>query len=339
MSNRRHLVVCAALLTLSLSAVAKAAEQLKPGEVRQNLFSTCFVSDQDFWIVGELGRVFHTKDGGQTFERHDVGTRNAILAVACLPGGSVVVVGQHGLVSRSRDAGATWEKLVSGTDRNLLSVDFVDDSVGIAVGDFGTILRTQDGGTSWAAVELPTTLPLPEDIAEIIDPGDVLLYEAEMLKSGRGWIVGEFGVALTTSDGGATWTAQPSGVDTTLFGVAFVDENRGWAVGLEQVMLHTKDGGATWQKQDVPARSGFVLALYDVAVAGQVGWAIGDSGFLLRSKDAGESWERVDLPIQLAANWLRGIELTPTGTGFIVGADGLMMSLQGEQYRELKQRS
>jgi len=335
--TRRHwLATGTAFLALQAPTAAKVAEQLKPSEVRQNLFSTCSVSDQDIWIVGELGRILHTKDAGKTFERIDAGTRSAFVSIACLPAGTVIAAGQHGLMFRSRDGGTTWEKLATGTDRNLLSITFVDAQNGVAVGDYGTILRTQDGGTTWTAVPLPESLSLPEDIAEIIDPGDVLLYEAILLPGGRGWIVGEFGVILTTTDGGATWVAQQSGIDTTLFGLTFIDENHGWAVGLEQVMLRTTDGGATWQKIEVPGISGFVLSLYDVEVVGQNGWAIGDSGFLLRSGDGGATWERVDLPIQLAANWLRGIGLTREGNGFIVGAEGIIMVLQGNQYRELK---
>lgn len=340
MKIRRHwLATCTAFLSLQAPAAAKVVEQLKPDEVRQNLFSTCFTNDQEFWVVGELGRILHSKDQGKTFDRVDAGTRSAFVAIACLPSGAVVAAGQRGILFRSRDAGATWEKLASGTERNLLSVDFVDDQVGVAVGDYGTILRTQDGGTTWSVVPLPTALSLPEDIAEIIDPGDVLLYEADLLPGGRGWIVGEFGVVLTTNDAGATWSSQTSGVDTTLFGLTFIDENHGWAAGLEQVILRTTDGGVTWEKQNVPGRSGFVLAVYDVAVAGQNGWAIGDSGFLLRSTDGGATWEKVELPIQFAANWLRGIGLTAAGNGFVVGAEGLMMVLQGTKYEELKRRS
>ena len=58
-------------------------------DIRQNLFSACFSSDRDGWVVGELGRIFHTSDGGKSFTRADTGTRTAFLAIACLPDGSV----------------------------------------------------------------------------------------------------------------------------------------------------------------------------------------------------------------------------------------------------------
>jgi photosystem II stability/assembly factor-like uncharacterized protein len=320
-----------------LPATAPAVEQLTPAQIRQNLFSACFFDEQEGWIVGELGRILHTTDGGKTFQRASEDSRTAFLSIACLPGGTVVTSGQHGIMLRSPDKGASWEKLETKTDRNLLSVDFADANHGLAVGDYGTILRTADGGSTWTRVALPETLPLPEDIAEIIEPGDVLLYEVQFLTPERAWIVGEFGVILTTSDGGQTWSAQQSGVETTLFGIDFVDSERGWAVGIESVLLHTTDGGATWSQQTVSTEKDFVLALYDVDVEGKYGWAIGDSGLLLRTTDGGESWGRIDLPIQLAASWLRGISLTPAGHGMIVGGEGVTLALDRDQLRELQQ--
>jgi photosystem II stability/assembly factor-like uncharacterized protein len=316
-------------------APAVAATKVARGDIRQNLFSTCFSSDQEGWVVGELGRIYHTTDGGQTFSRADTGTRAAFLAVACLPNGTVVVTGQKGLAMRTRDQGATWEKLETGIKRDLLSVAFATAEVGIAVGDFGTMIRTEDGGTSWSKIPLPADLQLPEDVAEIVDPGDVLLYDVDFATPERGWTVGEFGVILVTADGGKSWSMQKSPVETTLFGVHFVDDQRGWATGIEEVMLHTTDGGATWKRQRVPGVKGFVLGLYDVVVQGNIGWGIGDSGLLLRSTDGGETWTRVELPIKLAGNWFRGVGLTPGAKGLIVGSEGLMLLTEGDQYREL----
>jgi hypothetical protein len=48
----------------------------------------------------------------------------------------------------------------------------------------------------------------------------------------RGWVVGENGTILSTTDGGASWKPQTSGTSNTLFGVQFsADGQRGWVVG------------------------------------------------------------------------------------------------------------
>lgn len=332
--HRRLFVLAAAWCALAAPARGEQ-ETVARGDIRQNLFSTCFASEQEGWVVGELGRVYHTTDGGKTFSRSDPGTRTALTGVSCLSDGSVVVVGQKGLALRSTDKGQTWTKLETGSKRDLLSVDFATPQLGVAVGDFGVMIRTEDGGQTWTKIALPTDLVLPEDVAEIVEPGDVLLYDVDFVDAQHGWAVGEFGVLLATADGGQTWTAQKSPVETTLFGVHFTDPNNGFATGIEQVMLRTSDGGQHWEKVRVPGRKGFVLALFDVAVQGKVGWAIGDSGLLLRTTDAGASWQMVDLPIKLAGNWFRGIGLTPGTNGIIVGSEGLILTTEGDHYSEL----
>jgi photosystem II stability/assembly factor-like uncharacterized protein len=318
----------------ALAVPVRGEESLPASAIRQNLFSTCVASEKDGWVVGELGRIYHTTDGGKTFSRSDAGTKAAFLSVACLSDGTVVVTGQKGLAMRSRDQGKSWEKVDTGVKRDLLSVDFATPQVGVAVGDYGTMVRTEDGGQTWAKIALPTDIVLPEDVADIVQPGDILLYDVDFITPERGWAVGEFGTILTTADGGKTWSAQKSPVETTLFGVSFTDASNGFATGIEQVLLRTTDGGATWNKVKVPGHKGFVLGLYDVAVQGKVGWVIGDSGLLLRTTDGGDSWQLVELPIKLAGNWFRGIGLTPSTSGIIVGSEGLILTTQGDQLKE-----
>lgn len=325
----------AVLPLVLVSARPLSAASLRPKDIRQNLFSACFINEYEGWVTGELGRVFHTTDGGKTFERLETNTKRAVLSIACFPDKTLVAVGQKGIGLRSKDGGKTWENLTTGTERNLISLTFATPQIAMAVGDFGTILRSEDGGTSWTVVPVPEDIPLPEEIAEVIVPGDVLLYDVHFPKPERGTIVGEFGVIFSTEDGGKSWVARESPVDTTLFGVYFADERNGWAVGIESAMLRTTDGGMTWETQDVPRRRGFVLSLYDVAVVGQFGWVIGDSGLLLRSSDGGETWQRAEVPIHLASNWLRGLSLTPDAKGFMIGEEGLVLTTERDQFHEM----
>lgn len=60
-----------------------------------------------------------------------------------------------------------------------------------------------------------------------------------------GWVVGESGTILHTTDGGNSWSAQNSGTSNWLYSVRFADANTGWAVGEHGTILHTKNGGYT----------------------------------------------------------------------------------------------
>lgn len=52
-----------------------------------------------------------------------------------------------------------------------------------------------------------------------------------LLGSGTGFVVGEAGTILKTTDLGATWSALTSGTTTTLHGVYLFDPDQGVAVG------------------------------------------------------------------------------------------------------------
>jgi photosystem II stability/assembly factor-like uncharacterized protein len=332
---RKSTVGPIAALCLWGLATTATAEPVSHQEIRQNLFTTCSAPDGRRWIVGELGRIYSTPDNGQTIFRSGAGTKEAFLAIACSPDGPLLITGQNGLIMRSRDAGESWQKLDAGTDRALLAATYADADTALAIGDYGTIVRTTDGGDSWSKAALPEEVDLPEDIAMIIEPGDVLLYGIDFPTPTKGWIVGEFGVIVATEDGGQTWVSQTTPIETTLFGVSFADDMRGWAVGIDEVLLHTEDGGQTWVRQTIPRREGFVLGIYNVAVEGNIGWAVGDNGLMLLSTNGGRSWERVNAPIEFAANWFRDIDLNKNGEGLVVGGNGIMLSTKNDQFQKV----
>jgi photosystem II stability/assembly factor-like uncharacterized protein len=316
-----------------LGAVRQAeADTVASADIRQGLFSTCFVSDKEGWAVGDLGRIFHTTDGAQTWEVQSAGTKQAFVTAACVDSSHAWIGGQAGQMARTTDGGKTWSKMESGTDRQILSIHFTDRQNGLAVGDFGTILRTDNGGTTWAKIPVPQDTKLPEDMIGIVEPGDIVLYAVSFSDPQHAAIVGEFGVILMSSDGGLTFQSKTNPSDSTLFGVFLGEGGKGWAVGLDAIMIATTDGGETWTETTVPTPPGFSLALYDIEVRGRLGWAIGNSGFLLNSSDGGASWTLVDVPSQMGSYWFREVALQPSGRGYIVGSTGLVLTLDGTQF-------
>jgi len=334
---RNGLKALAVVVALGCAAVVRAAEMWPAAEMRQNLFGTCFVSDKEGWTVGDLGRIFHTVDAANTWERLDPGTKRQFVGIACA-GGNLWVAGQVGEIARSVDSGKTWQKETSGTERQLLDITFANSQRGLAVGDYGTLLRTDDGGSTWAKLALPTDIKLPPDVADVVDPGDVLLYSAAFADADHAWVAGEFGVILASSDGGLTWHQQTSAVESTLFGISFADQQRGWAVGLDALLLHTTDGGISWERQEIETPKGFSPALYGVRVLGTYGWAVGNNGFLLNSKDAGNTWQKIQVPVQMGSGWFRDVSLLPDGRGFIVGATGLVLAADRDTFTTLKKQ-
>ena len=72
------------------------------------------------------------------------------------------------------------------------------------------------------------------------------LNSVYFLNPQMGWVVGEYGTVIKTTDGGKTWEKLKSGTGNTLLEVDFFDQNFGFAVGLDATILKTVDGGKTW---------------------------------------------------------------------------------------------
>jgi photosystem II stability/assembly factor-like uncharacterized protein len=76
-----------------------------------------------------------------------------------------------------------------------------------------------------------------------IAPTKAELFHLDFSGNSHGWIVGDKGVILATTDRGESWTLQNSGTNRALFAVDFRDDNEGYAVGGGGTILRTIDGG------------------------------------------------------------------------------------------------
>ncbi|MBI3783628.1 MAG: hypothetical protein HY270_09515 [Deltaproteobacteria bacterium] len=263
MRMNRWGAACLAALALVEGGAARA-EQINASQLRQNLFAVCFADGKEGWAVGDLGRIFHTVDAGKNWEIQSSDTKLQYASVACPTKTDLWVTGQGGQIARSADGGRTWKAQQSGVTRQLLTIAFANTQRGVAVGDFGVIVQTEDGGNTWTKVPLPADMKLPEDVAEVVDAGDVVLYGATFGSPDVVRAAGEFGIILGSDDGGKTWHQQPNAVESTLFSINFADAQRGWAVGMDATLLSTTNGGTTWEKQTIETPKGFMLPLYDV---------------------------------------------------------------------------
>ncbi len=98
----------------------------------------------------------------------------------------------------------------------------------------------------------------------------------------NGVAVGEGGTILRTTNGGTTWTSQPSGTANHLYAVFFTDANTGFVVGEAGTILQTTNAGVTWASQS----SGTQAPLWAISFANHMrGIAIG-VGFAAASPDS-----------------------------------------------------
>ncbi len=161
---------------------------------------------------------------------------------------------------------------------SFFSVAFLPSGKCYVVGTEGALLTSTDGGQNWER----------RAIAERGDLSWSDLYSIRFASDGQtGWIGGEGGLILKTTDGGVTWTPQPSSTTENIFRIAVVDPRTAYASGTNGLLMGTTDGGAHWQLQTL--KSGLIFL--DIAFAdAQNGWAVGEFETIMHTADGGKTW-------------------------------------------------
>jgi len=231
-------------------------------------------------------------------------------SVSAVDADTAWVVADHGTIIKTTDGGASWKLQRTGTE-SLTSVCAVDARTAWAVGYSGVVLKTSDGGETW----------LPQG------PGTGNLYSVSAVDADTAWAVGdEYGTLfntyiIKTEDGGATWTRQEPFGGWGLTDVSAVDIQRAWAVRSQTgEILQTQDGGATWTTRFTPQVPNMNFYRVDAVDAGHV-WAVDWAGHLVKTDDGGDTWTVVDL----AAGELRSVSAASPSTGWVVGAQGVIL--------------
>ncbi len=330
---------CVLLLWLPMAAGA--------AEVRDNLYGVTTLSPTEAWSVGNFGAIHHTTDGGKNWQAANSGTKLPLFGVSFADGQRGWVVGKSGLILHTADGGTTWKSQESPIppDKHLFKVKATDANTAWTVGDWGAIAMTRDGGQTWQDRSLGTITVREEEApgrTTNVITDDVILYDVSFPDRTHGFICGEFGTVLATTDAGETWTRRVTPTEKTLFGLYFSTPSEGWAVGIDGLVMHTADGGKTWDVQHgdpvaAPVDEiSFVESMknpgmYAVQVAGQYGVIVGDVGMLLVSADGGKSWARRELPDKDRLVWLRDVSLVPGTSGFLVGGSGFSAYVARDQ--------
>src|SRR5207244_7243228 len=149
------------------------------------------------------------------------------------------------------------------------------------------------------------------------------LNGAHLLDSGTGFVVGDTGTILKSTDAGATCMPLTSGTSTTLHGIYFLDPNEGVAVGDSGTILRTTDGGTAWQS----VASGVEDGLRSVSFNGVNGICGGDSQTILYSTDSGASWQISQSGF--FGGGFSGAQMLNASLGVVAGQNSIFQALYG----------
>jgi len=319
---------------LVATAAGQPAAQPNAMLADAQLADVAFVDRAHGWAVGDRGVIWHTADGGRNWTLQTSGVECRLSSVCFLSdkvgwaaGGYTQPYTQAtvGVVLHTRDGGEHWHPGRTRLLPAIRQIGFFDLNQGWALGHssayFPTgVFLTGDGGQSWSAA--PGAASQVWLAGDLIDPqtgalagrdgalaslrrggvesqpsdfGLRALRNMQLARPTGGWLVGDGGLVLKTSDLGKSWQttegALPPGCAAAFdYSALSVVGTHCWVAGTPGTrVLHSADGGRSWQAAD----TGQPLPIRGLEfVDEQNGWAVGDLGTILATSDGGRTWKK-----------------------------------------------
>ena len=113
-----------------------------------------------------------------------------------------------------------------------------------------------------------------------------------------GWIGGDSGLVLHTTDKGKSWSSQNSNVNNSIHSLYFLNDQRGFALSYEfdntppayfgTRILTTSNGGNTWIQSLFPDSNVFLSSIY--FIDSLKGFTGGSNGIIFYTTNTGQTW-------------------------------------------------
>ncbi|MPT17293.1 MAG: BNR domain-containing protein [Pseudomonas sp.] len=281
--------------------------------------------------------------------------KHAVFTGVTRAGERLVAVGERGLILLSDDNGQQWRQASVPVSVGLTAVEFVDTQHGWAVGHSGVVLASRDGGESWklqmdglraarlelesaeaalnSAVDVDAAQVRVDAAQRLVEDGaDKPFLNLHFTDAEHGMVIGAYGMALRTADGGRSWQSQVGQIDNPmgLHLYAVARQGNDWYLAGEQGFLaHSSDAGQHFQQLESPYEGSFftLLARQDGSLL--LGGLKGNA-FLLH--DAGNLIEplKVTMPVSLsdAVTLSDGRALLANQAGAVFALDAVGTHLQ-----------
>lgn len=190
----------------------------------------------------------------------------------------------------------------------LTSIDFINSQEGWTVGGYGSVpyvFHTVNGGSSWST--------------QTVTINNLLVTDVYFPVQDTGFVVFNSGHLEKTTNSGANWVSQNSGITSDLNSVFFVNSNIGYCVGQGGAIIKTINGGTTWTTQVSNTIENLESVFF---INSQKGYAVGSNGTIIFTIDGGINWILQNSGV---TNRLTCVHFADSLTGYISGTNGLIL--------------
>lgn len=311
-----------AMLFIGLATTSPAADLRTFDDAE--LHAVQFIDEHEGWAVGDQGTIWHTIDGGKSWERQSTGVRATLTGIEMRDYRIGWITaresipynpGSTGQILWTRDGGGKWVIASRQSLSGLEAVRFVDENKGWVVGQTTDqhptgVFHTADGARSWEPIRAGR---FPGWLTECRLPNQDLLIGGH-----RGTIARVSADKLTVVQ--TDWPSASAVRAIKTLG------NRIWAVGDQCTVFYSDDQGKSWIRPElpIPKDAAPVWDFRALSAAGDHLWVVGRPGsVVLHSWDKGTTWkvQRTGQPLPL-----NSVHFVDSRRGWAVGSLGLILA-------------
>lgn len=276
-----------------------------------------FTANADSSPQKDLFEAFERLDETPAFAKKAVFTDLSRAGGSKTPNNRLVAVGERGYLLLSDDEGKSWQPRQLHFASTLTAVSFPTKEIGFVTGHGGIVLKTVDGGESWEQVLNGVKAGQIElaSAQQAADPttrkGKLRLREAQhSAKFGaekpfldirfddplNGLVVGAYGNAFTTDDGGRSWQSIigkiPNSAGMHLYAI-HQHQGATFIAGEQGSLFRRLSPDAEFEKIPTPYEGSYfgMLSTSDKQLI-----IYGLRGHAFITADRGHSWQQLDIP-------------------------------------------
>ncbi|MBS1494793.1 MAG: T9SS type A sorting domain-containing protein [Bacteroidetes bacterium] len=320
-----------------------------------------FFNQSTGYAIGNYGSIFKTTNTGQDWTELPITPETSQIYASDFINIETGYVATNRNVWKTTNSGLNWQQsLHTDYQYGIKSMSFLNNQTGYTTLYSGQIYKTENSGLNWTLISSPVStiiqiLAVAPDKNFLIS-GEMKIYrslngganwtaysnsvtqrsleDVKFFNESTGYIIGDSGVFLKTTNGGSNWQLLPIFTDERLRQMYFLNPMTGWVSGDNGTIMRTTNGGINWQTPVSRLPKNIFSSVF--FVNSSTGYTLSGNGKLFKTTDEGMRWTQLTIPSAFSYG---KVYFLNEATGFCSGYDGYDFVIKttnaGESWSEI----